>query len=1080
MSLPTGTITFLFTDIEGSTLLLQQLGETYGHVLADHHRLLRAAFARGYEFGTQGDALLVVFKTAGDAVASAVAAQRALKEHPWPAGLVIRVRMGLHTGEPEISGGDYVGLDVHRAARICSAAHGGQILLSRTTRDLTRLDLRGGVALRDLGRHRLKDLEHSEHLYQLLHPDLPADFPPVRSLDSLNNLPRRLTSFIGREDAIKEIKQLLGGTQLLSLVGTGGAGKTRLALQVAGDLLGEYEHGVWLVKLALVTDPALVPQAVASALGQTEEPGLTLTATLSSYLRARHLLLVLDNCEHLVDAVAQLVESLLASSPRLQILCTSREALGISGETAWRVPSLSVPDPRLRPPLEALKESEAVRLFLERAADVLPGFTLTTENAAAIIQICRRLDGVPLAIELAASRVKVLTVEQIAARLDDRFQLLTGGSRTALPRQQALRAAMDWSYDLLTAQEAAVLRRLSVFNGGCTLEAAEDVCAGESVERREVLDLLARLVDKSLVVVEDDGREARYRLLETVRQYGLEKLVASAEASAVRARHLDWVLAMAEAAEAHLHGPEQAMWLNRLDQEHDNCRAALEWAIGRADSEAALRLADVFWWFWTVRGYITEGREWMDKALASASEPNALRARVLTHAGVLTYFADDLAGAERLAQQGLALSRQLEDLPGVGMALAALTLCANFRGDRTHATALAQEAVDIFRAHRCRWELASSLSVMGMVALQEGDFVQGGAHVEESLSLFRELGDLWGIAFAQRWMGLLARTRGDYEQAAALQKDSLELNQALGHQWGVAVSLMTMALVPLRQGEYARAAGLLEEGLTLFRETRDRYGVAEALYYLGLTAYYQGNHTRAQAMLEESLSKFREVGARDGGAQALASLGRVALQQDDPGRALSLGQQSLAMLGASGRRWPRAYALRLLGGVALRQGDFSRAEDLARESLEIFRALGDRWAVAWALQVLGEIGLAKSEYDEAKARFAESLQGRQRQGDKMGMAEALEGLAAVLARLAPSEDAARLLGAAEALRDEIAAPLPPVDADWYKSAVGALRVRLPAEAIEIAWAQGRDMTPRDAVALALAEDGAAAGPSDRR
>ena len=591
--LPTGTLTFLFTDIEGSTTVLQEVGEGYSALLADHHRLLRSAIGEfgGREVGTQGDSFFVVFERARDAVSAAIVAQRALVAHSWPGGTPLGVRMGVHTGEPEVSGDGYVGLDLHRGSRICAVASGGQILVSRTTRDLIQHDLPAGTTLRDLGRHRLKDLDHAEHLYQIVAPGLPSEFPPVRSLDTLNNLPRGLTSFIGREREVAEIKRLLGSTRLLTLVGIGGAGKTRLAVQVAGDIMHDYGHGVWLVKLGLVTDPAMVPQAVGGTLGLREDAGRPILEALTAYLRSRHMILILDNCEHLVNAVADLAEQLLAAAPRLQILCTSREALGIIGETAWRVPSMSLPDPRRLPPLDQVRAAEAIRLFRDRAEAVAPGFEITAANAAAVAKICARLDGIPLAIELAASRVKVLAVDQIAGRLDDRFQLLSGGSRTALPRHRTLRAVMDWSYDLLTPQEAAVLRGLAVFSDGCTLEAAEAVCENIMVSRREILDALSRLVDKSLVIVDDDGREARYRLLEIVSQYALDRLVEANEASAIRARHAAWIVEMLDRAEPQLHGPEQALWMDRLALEYDNARSAMEWAIDRGDGETALRIA---------------------------------------------------------------------------------------------------------------------------------------------------------------------------------------------------------------------------------------------------------------------------------------------------------------------------------------------------------------------------------------------------------------------------------------------------------------------------------------------------------
>ncbi len=573
-------------------------------------------------------------------MAAAVTAQRAIAAHPWPEGAAPQVRMGAHTGEPVAIPGDYTGLDVHRVARICGAAHGGQILLSLATSVLIEDRLPPEVGLRDLGSHRLKDLQGPEKLFQVLHPALPAEFPRPLSLDArATNLPRPLTSFVGRVHESAEVKRLLPTTCLLTLTGSGGSGKTRLALQVAADVLGEYADGVWLVELAAVPGPALVPQTVASALGVREVPGRPLQATLLEYLGHRTLLVVLDNCEHLIEASAHLVQTLLEACPGLRILATSREPLGVPGEVAWRVPSLSLPDPRRLPSVDDLGACEAVRLFVERAAAVHPAFRLTPQNAPAVATVVRRLDGIPLAVELAAARVPALTVAQIAERLDDRFRLLTGGRRTALPRQQTLRATMDWSYQLLPERERVLLRRLAVFAGGWTLGAVEAVCGGDGIEGLAVFDLLTQLVFKSLVIMDEQVGDVRYRLLETVRQYGRDRLLESEETVPVRGRHLVWYRDLAEQAETELMGAGQAAWLDRLEAEHANIRAALEWATGGREVEVGLRLAGAVWRFWFVRGYFAEGRARLQALLAKGAEvPPAVRAKALKAAGNLAVF----------------------------------------------------------------------------------------------------------------------------------------------------------------------------------------------------------------------------------------------------------------------------------------------------------------------------------------------------------------------------------------------------------------------------------------------------------
>jgi predicted ATPase/class 3 adenylate cyclase len=610
-NLPSGPVTFLFTDIEGSTQLWETHPEDMKDALAEHDSILQTAIKsnNGHVIKMTGDGIHGVFEKASDATQATLAAQRNLQAliHKLP----IRVRMGLHTGEAELRANDYYGQALNRAARIMAVGHGGQILLSTVTAELVREHLPAEISLLDLGEHRLRDLVQPEHIFQIQAPDLPRNFPSLTSLNAFpNNLPLQLTSFIGRQREMQEAGKLLASARLLTLIGPGGTGKTRLSLQLAAEQLSEFKDGVWLVEFAPLTDPALIVSTISSVLGLREVPGVPLLTVLIDYLRAKSLLLIFDNCEHLIEASAQTADQFLRACPQLKIIASSREALGVVGETVYRVPSLSLPDASS----DALMGFEATRLFIERATKSEPRFHLTDHNASSIAQICRRLDGIPLAIELAAARVKIFTPEQIAERLDDRFKLLTGGSRTALPRQQTLRALIDWSYQSLNETEQCSLRRLAVFSGGWTFEAAEAV-----INESDAMDGLLGLVNKSLVNVEEQDDKSRYRFLETIRQYAMEKLLESGESVNVRDRHLDYFLQSMKQApdrEKRKFGalPDDTEWLDRLELEHDNLRMALEWSASN-HPDKALHLIITVGNFWVGRDYNMEARSWCQTIL---------------------------------------------------------------------------------------------------------------------------------------------------------------------------------------------------------------------------------------------------------------------------------------------------------------------------------------------------------------------------------------------------------------------------------------------------------------------------------
>ncbi len=862
MESPGSDVTFLFTDIEGSTTLWDHYPARMREALARHDALLRSAIESngGRVFKTMGDAFCAGFATPSEAVQASIAAQRALEQVKWPAECQIRVRMAIHTGPAFLRDRDYYGPTLNRVARLLSAAHGGQVLVSDACAELLHQSLPSGVHLLDLARHHLKDLQEPERIWQIVADGLRIEFPPLRSLHELpNNLPATLTSFVGREREIAQVKSLLASTRLLTLTGPGGTGKTRLAVQVAEDLLEEYQDGVWLVELASLTHGAFLSQAVAAALCLREEPGRPLAETLSEYLAGKTILLLLDNCEHLLEECAPLVQSLLRGSRTVSVLATSREPLGIAGEQTWRVPSLSVPAPsRGGMDASALLQYEAVHLFLERATLVQPAFALTDENVAAVCELCRQLDGIPLAIELAAARVKATSVEQITARLNDRFRLLTGGSRTALPRQQTLRGLIDWSYDLLSEEERAALCRCSVFSGGWTLEAAEAVCAsteGEKGRRGEeespesgpstfnrgaqprhrseglgqpstqsshlspltshltsydLLDLLTQLVDKSLITYEERGGAGRYSMLETVRAYAREKLEESGTAAETRARHRAYFLRMATEADQWLTGPDQARWLDQVDREHDNVRAALDGNMAN-DPDAALRMAAALGRFWSIRGYLTEGRKWLKQALATSTEDDpVLRGRALDALANLTRDAADFAEARTLYEEALRMHRQSADLRGEATTLTGLGNMARYLADYESSSRYHLQALALRRALGDARGIAVSLTNLSIVALMQKEYTQAREMVEESLALFRKDGNRHGTATALTNLASIASAMGaEPSEAIALEMESLEIKREIGDKVGISVSLYNLGSARMAQGDPEEAARLL-------------------------------------------------------------------------------------------------------------------------------------------------------------------------------------------------------------------------------------------------------------------------------
>jgi predicted ATPase/class 3 adenylate cyclase len=768
-ALPTGTVTFLFTDIEGSTRLLQELGDRYAPVRDRHAAIVRQAIEAGggVEVSTEGDSFFAAFPSPVGAVRAAVAAQRGLAAAEWPPAPQVRVRMGLHTGEGVLGGDNYVGMDVNRAARIAAAGHGGQVLLSEGTRGLVEHTLPDGASLRDLGEHRLKDITLPEHLHQLVIEGLPADFPAPRTLDARpGNLPVQLTSFVGRERVIAEVRALLEQTRLLTLTGAGGTGKSRLALQVAAELLPAFKDGAFLTDLSSVTDPALVPSVVARALAVPEVAGRSIVEAVQERLRDKELLLVVDNFEQVVEA-APLLEALLTAAPKLKVLVTSRVVLALRGEQAYAVPPLDLPDPQRLPDLHTLDKLEAVRLFTERARTVRPAFQLTDENAPAVAEIAARLDGLPLAIELAATRTKVLTPEQMLPRLQQRLALLTSGARTLPDRQRTLRNAIAWSYDLLEAAERRLFARLSVFTGGWTLDSAEAVSDPGELGL-DALDGLASLVDKSLIRrSEPPGQPSRFSMLETIREFGLEQLEASGDLEPVQRRHAEHFLGLAAEAEPHLTAADQGVWLDRCEQEHANLRAALRWAIDRGQAGPAQAAAGALWRFWQQRGHLAEGRRWLDEALAmpSGQAPTAERAKALAGAGGIAWWQEDLAAARRFYQEALAIARQLGDPARIAEALYNQAFLAGAEGQFDTAARLFEESRELSRQAGDEAGVARAEWMSTIRDLAAGNWDPPIARAEEAVATWRQTGDRLQLADALVWLAVVYARAGHMAEA---------------------------------------------------------------------------------------------------------------------------------------------------------------------------------------------------------------------------------------------------------------------------------------------------------------------------
>ncbi len=1006
--IPTGNVTFLFTDIEGSTRLSQEYPDTIQFALEKHHSILQDAINsnHGFVFLTVGDAICCAFENTDDAVRSAVEIQTNLANEKWD-DAEIRIRIGIHSGKAEWNGKDYMGyITLARAARVMSAAYGGQIIISNDAYTLLDSPIRSEdsqitnnasenlersnfkvekkIWFRDLGERRLKDVNVPIRLYQVSSTGLREDFPPLNTLDARpNNLPVQLTSFIGREKEMKQLKDDLKLNRLVTLTSAGGSGKTRLALQTAADVIDEFENGVWFVDLAAVNDPALLIATLNEALGIKEESKRTTEETLVDFLREKEILILLDNCEQLIHACSELAERLLSSCPKLKIIATSREALNCRGETTYRIPPLTIPDPHSNSTPEQLAKFESIRLFIERALAVNPSFKVNDENASALAEVCSRLDGIPLAIELAAARTKILTVEKISEKLDDRFRLLTGGKRTALPRQQTLRALIDWSYDLLTEEEKLFWSRLSVLSGGWTLEAAEDICSDEMIHKDEILDLLSQLIEKS-VIIYDESTE-RYRILESIKQYGIEKL---SDRNGMFLRHLNYFLELSEKAEPELRSENAKFWLDMIEADHSNFIAAIDWSLNNMNTEKGARAAAALGYYWSIIGNYSTGIRIVENILQSSeSLTKTLEGKVLFWIGSFKWSQGDYELAKKYSEESLAIRKEIGD----------------------------------------NYEIAFSMNNLGNISYHQADYERAKKYYEESLAIRKEIVDKKGMAVSMNNLGNIAYIQGDYEQVKEYFEESFAIRKEIGDKIGMATTMNKLSNLSFLKGDYEQAKKYSEEGLTMSKEIGDKKAIAISMNNLGNLCDVQGDFEQAEKYCKESLAIKKEIGDKRGIAASMQNLGYISLHK----------------------------------------GHYEQAEKYHKESLAIRNEIGDKRGAAESISNLGIIKCFEADYKQAKKYHKESLAIYKTIGDKNGIAECMNNLGNIFFNQGDYGLAAKLLSASERILESIVSVFDKNDQAKKDEYVAKLHEQLSDEDFNKYWEEGKNLTLEEAVELAL-------------
>jgi predicted ATPase/class 3 adenylate cyclase len=904
VTLPTGTVTFLFTDIEGSTQRWDAHREVMKTAIARHDALMRQASEQhhGFVFKTVGDAFCVAFGRPEDAIAAALDAQRALNAEDFSSVEGLRVRMALHTGTADERDGDYFGPAVNRVARLLSIGSGGQILVSGASRGLLRSDMQTDTTLTDLGSHRLKDLAETEHVWQLSASGLQQEFPALRSLDaSPNNLPLHLTSFRGRELDLAEVKSLINQHRLLTLSGAGGIGKTRLAVQVAADLVEGYPDGVWFVDLASLSDPELVASVVAKVVGMNQVEGSRVDEAIPRWLKRKQLLLILDNCEHVIERVAPLAAAILSTAAGVRILATSRQTLGIGGEFVYRLPSLTLPETDAELSASTASAYGAIALFVDRVTASESRFVLNDTNAPVVAEICRRLDGIPLAIELAAARVKVLSLPKLAQRLDERFKLLTGGSRTLLPRQQTLSALIAWSYDLLTPQERTLFDRAGVFAGGFSLDAVTAVCAGDGIDKSDIVDLLSSLTDKSLLVADTAREQERYRMLESTRSYALDRLTAAGERERLARRHGLHFRDQAQAADLRFGHGSTAAWLANVEVELDNYRAVLEWALtGGHDVALGGAVAGSLERLWRDGGLTVEGRYWIGRAQASLDETaNPLVAARLWGASAMLSMGKS---KHDQAKRALALYESAGDKRGNAWALYTLGVSLIQMGNLKEASRTNTRALAAMREAGDEWGAAACLSSQAFIHW-ESDIVAARELFGQALASFKALGDEGGTAIVLANLAEMEFADGRVEQALRLTTEALEILARGKNVTNLAIGYNNTAAYRIALGDVDGADKAAREGLRWARQAQSALHIAMTLQQLALLGALRRQAHNAARLIGYVDRQYKELGSERESTEQMGYKKLMAALQEQ------LSDREMEMLAAEGAAWSEDQAV---------------------------------------------------------------------------------------------------------------------------------------------------------------------------